>query len=1078
PFCLTAEAVDGFHWPASDGRWRSLRYFEDHPQVQSMERLFDEPEGFRPIAVRAASRSGDDPGGSMYLYKEASEAEADAVNQAQLEVRRLRAPRAAAALQLLGLFNPRSAMAPISHQTKGDLALMLGETTVLQTTPKLRRDFQEVADGGAVYWPGCLCSAGDHSLFEKLYEELSPWKASPYKRSRHPACVDESLLLASATYRHVVALLREVFGVAVGYSIVNLYADGEDWTDYHRDNYKSEGNRIAAAGSTAAHDVTIGASFGAPRELRFKHLETGLEFGFPQTNGDVFAFTEPVNSAFQHCIPRLLPASSVGPRISVSAQENTWETWKSSTSPQLEKEKDAISSALSDVVQRHGFGTCSDFFREHGGRYFLEHQHHEFVFDLQNGTNCYATSSLSPHWGQVLLLLEQACTSWHAPSGQLTQLSRPVCGLLGQRLYFSGITDDDFIAEVFGTGLGMPPWTGSVLKWATEHTLTWSCYPQLWNQYVEKTIERGRQSATATIRREGEDPESPENQLMMLSATREGMVKAMTEACRELYPILEDLDLVFHMLGKKDKAKNPFFNILTVENIQREMSGLPPIKAKHKFFAKSRKSMVSLVLAKAVSLMRAVHLWTTASPSEKMIREYAMLESMVGFQAALYHGHLRWLVSPQDVVKYLRPSKKHVGTTMRGPFAPMVEGDGSAWDSCCSKGLRDLIENPVLKHIATHLLEYFVVPPQWEEKHGKTNAAPKYLLEFKDELITYFVQLKGIRRSGHRGTSCLNWWINMVMWICSMSSNPWEMLFERQDTCKDISGNNIWMRLVLEGDDSLARICRALLDKEEDNRTAYFLAFWKRLGFDMKIRRCGVDPDTKPYSEFIGTHFLLDDQLDLEGTFVPDLVRNLGNNVSTTPGTLQAFENGKFVTLRKTSAAAALSRSLDYAGILPQLSMKYLQYANECFAGDFVDEDLSYLASGEGCMSSHNVVQIINKLNCGVDILKETKTDGKDHNKEPMYVLEGKPQNCEFEILRKMYGTDVEAYEALISFPFKFGDFIPDGRYQAVLSGLSSSGVDWKVPLYFGSRTKVERNGELLAWHLYSGNLETPKSFE
>ena len=95
----------------------------------------------------------------------------------------------------------------------------------------------------------------------------------------------------------------------------------------------------------------------------------------------------------------------------VSAQENTWETWKSSTSPQLEKEKDAISSALSDVVQRHGFGTCSDFLQEHGGRYFLEHQHHEFVFDLQNGTNCYATSSPA----LIRASLHQlACTIWSA----------------------------------------------------------------------------------------------------------------------------------------------------------------------------------------------------------------------------------------------------------------------------------------------------------------------------------------------------------------------------------------------------------------------------------------------------------------------------------------------------------------------------------------------------------------------------------------------------------------------------------------------------------------------------------------
>ncbi|CAE7804062.1 unnamed protein product, partial [Symbiodinium sp. CCMP2592] len=101
---------------------------------------------------------------------DAVKAPADAVNQAQLEAdstlltgdlpgtAAARATRrgGAAAARALGarfateLFNPRSAMAPISHQTKGDLALMLGETTVMQTTPKLRRDFQEVADGGAV----------------------------------------------------------------------------------------------------------------------------------------------------------------------------------------------------------------------------------------------------------------------------------------------------------------------------------------------------------------------------------------------------------------------------------------------------------------------------------------------------------------------------------------------------------------------------------------------------------------------------------------------------------------------------------------------------------------------------------------------------------------------------------------------------------------------------------------------------------------------------------------------------------------------------------------------------------------
>ena len=128
------------------------------------------------------------------------------------------------------------------------------------------------------------------------------------------------------------------------------------------------------------------------------------------------------------------------------------------------------------------------------------------------------------------------------------------------------------------------------------------------------------------------------------------------------------------------------------------------------------------------------------------------------------------------------------------------------------------------------------------------NTVDRYNLVFRDKLMTYFVELKAIRRSGHRGTSCLNWWVNFVLWSASVSSNPWVLLYEKQDHCKDINGKSIWIRLVLEGDDSLARICPAPSTPEEDTRTAYFLAFWKRQGFDMKIRQCGLRPDTKPYA--------------------------------------------------------------------------------------------------------------------------------------------------------------------------------------------------------------------------------------
>jgi len=43
-------------WPAADGRWQDPRYLEAHPQIQAMERLFDRPEGFRPVALHARAK--------------------------------------------------------------------------------------------------------------------------------------------------------------------------------------------------------------------------------------------------------------------------------------------------------------------------------------------------------------------------------------------------------------------------------------------------------------------------------------------------------------------------------------------------------------------------------------------------------------------------------------------------------------------------------------------------------------------------------------------------------------------------------------------------------------------------------------------------------------------------------------------------------------------------------------------------------------------------------------------------------------------------------------------------------------
>lgn len=64
---------------------------------------------------------------------------------------------------------------------------------------------------------------------------------------------------------------------------LNFYRDNSDWKPWHHDSH-------AYGGRQQREDFTIGASFGGARALAFLHEPSGIEFSFPQRNGDVFAF--------------------------------------------------------------------------------------------------------------------------------------------------------------------------------------------------------------------------------------------------------------------------------------------------------------------------------------------------------------------------------------------------------------------------------------------------------------------------------------------------------------------------------------------------------------------------------------------------------------------------------------------------------------------------------------------------------------------------------------------------------------------------------------------------------------------
>ncbi|APG78093.1 RNA-dependent RNA polymerase [Beihai weivirus-like virus 3] len=328
-----------------------------------------------------------------------------------------------------------------------------------------------------------------------------------------------------------------------------------------------------------------------------------------------------------------------------------------------------------------------------------------------------------------------------------------------------------------------------------------------------------------------------------------------------------------------------------------------------------------------------------------------------------------------------------------------VEGDGSAWDTTCSTAVRGMVENPILQHISRILAQTYIQPQSWAEAHDKANAAQKLKLYFKKYHETMHVEITAIRRSGHRGTSVLNWWINFTMWVCSLFDKPQIFLCPDARWADDVAGVRRWFYGVYEGDDSGAstspKLCQvseadvtALKEKKitlaelgnkyrvpEASVTASIsaLAFWDRAGFNMKwvfARKRGT---------MVGCHLGLT-ETDSEsktgcvvpnGVFCPELPRALKGAVSCSPAIIEAVRKGDYKTIKTIAAAAALGRAADFAGKVPTLSRKYLAYANELDSSDFEDREMSMRTVGEEGMSAAAVRAQIEEANGAVSAAEE-----------------------------------------------------------------------------------------------------------
>jgi len=252
------------------------------------------------------------------------------------------------------------------------------------------------------------------------------------------------------------------------------------------------------------------------------------------------------------------------------------------------------------------------------------------------------------------------------------------------------------------------------------------------------------------------------------------------------------------------------------------------------------------------------------------------------------------------------------------------------------------------------------------EEHSLACEQGKLRLFFKNRFQTMSVTIDAIRRSGHRGTSCLNWWVNFVMWVSSVFKQPERYLDVKVRYGEDLTGVRRWWNGMFEGDDSLCSMTPPMC--EGDDLSRIFLKFWEDAGFNMKIVFC------ENRATFVGWHIGCTNG-DLNRYRCPELPRALANSgVSVSTQAIDVAKSANRKQANVLAAASALARASDFSGILPTVSEKYLEYAESLTRSDFEDREMSIRAYGEDGHGANEVRAQIRANNITVTIQDELET--------------------------------------------------------------------------------------------------------
>lgn len=287
---------------------------------------------------------------------------------------------------------------------------------------------------------------------------------------------------------------------------------------------------------------------------------------------------------------------------------------------------------------------------------------------------------------------------------------------------------------------------------------------------------------------------------------------------------------------------------------------------------------------------------------------------------------------------------KHEGY-MRIPQTSVcvLENDGSAWDACCRKRLRELMEVPIIEHIIKVLDEIVICENVWSHQRLKADKKKFLNLRFTPK-IDYchpteqytseeiecaamnkpiFFKIDAIRRSGDRGTSCLNFLTNMVCWAWVLCGGSCCLMVKGRTTKIPLyNGGQSTIRIRCEGDDSHVLTTYKFSKDELDDMERR----WTRLGHRPKLHH----RPSGSVTEFTGYHFLVDDHGVVPGSGCPDIVRTMvSSSVTIAKEAVRGAMEENDKQIAPVACASLLCTAAAFAERMPSLANFYLRVSRE-----------------------------------------------------------------------------------------------------------------------------------------------------